>query len=102
MSEMPTKQDRGLTSRIGPDHGRLAALDRLLRRHGRRGGVRLDRTAARRLHRRGAVPQDAEPSGRARPVRFVGQLLDGASKPVGGDTEATVELRAPQQAAKAQ
>jgi len=29
------------------------------------------------------------------PVRFVGQMLDGASKPVGGDTEATVELHTP-------
>jgi PAS domain S-box-containing protein len=27
------------------------------------------------------------------PRYFVGQMLDGASKPVGGDTEATVELR---------
>lgn len=31
------------------------------------------------------------------PVRFVGQVLDGASKPVGGDTEATIQLKAGQQ-----
>ena len=27
------------------------------------------------------------------PTRFVGQLLDGAAKPVGGSSEATVQLR---------
>jgi hypothetical protein len=26
------------------------------------------------------------------PVRFVGQLLDGAAKPVGGSAEATIQL----------
>lgn len=29
------------------------------------------------------------------PVRFVGQVLDGAAKPVGGDTSATIELASP-------
>jgi hypothetical protein len=27
------------------------------------------------------------------PVRFVGQLLDGAAKPVGGSSEATIQLK---------
>src|SRR5438552_17737504 len=30
--------------------------------------------------------------GASRPTRFVGQLLDGAAKPVGGSSEATIQL----------
>src|SRR5256884_2156621 len=30
--------------------------------------------------------------GASRPTRFVGQLLDGAAKPVGGSAEATIQL----------
>lgn len=30
-----------------------------------------------------------------KPVRFVGQVLDGAAKPVGGSSEATIELERP-------
>lgn len=30
--------------------------------------------------------------GASRPTRFVGQLLDGAAKPVGGSSEATLQL----------
>lgn len=31
--------------------------------------------------------------GASAPVRFVGQLLDGAAKPVGGSSEATIQLK---------
>ena len=31
--------------------------------------------------------------GASRPTRFVGQLLDGAAKPVGGSAEATIQLK---------
>ena len=30
----------------------------------------------------------------SQPVRFIGQVLDGAAKPVGGSSEATIELEA--------
>ena len=35
----------------------------------------------------------------SRPVRFVGQLLDGAAKPVGGSAEATVQLTSDEKSA---
>ena len=31
----------------------------------------------------------------SRPARFVGQVIEGAAKPVGGDTQATIELVSP-------
>ena len=93
MSEMPTREDRGLTSRIGPLQvdwprslgyfgGTAAAvafgiIEPPL-------GIFIAAIPFLKMLNRPQAPL---------PVRFVGQLLDGASKPVGGDTEATVELR---------
>jgi hypothetical protein len=35
----------------------------------------------------------------SKPVRFVGQLLDGAAKPVGGSAEATIQLTSDEKSA---
>jgi len=94
MSDM-TEQDRGLTSRIGP-----VEVD-WPRSIGYFGGVGLA-TAAGLLSPPVGVFIAAVPflkmlnrPNASRPVRFIGQVLDGASKPVGGDTSATIELAAP-------
>ena len=95
MSEMPAKEDRGLTSRIGALQidwprslgyfgGTAAAvafgiIEPPL-------GLFIVAIPFLKMLNRPLAPL---------PVRFVGQMLDGASKPVGGDTEATVELRSP-------
>jgi hypothetical protein len=34
------------------------------------------------------------------PVRFVAQVFDGAAKPVGGDSAATIQLNVPEQPAE--
>src|SRR5581483_5950319 len=39
--------------------------------------------------------------GASRPTRFVGQLLEGAAKPVGGSSESTVQLQDKPQGQKA-
>lgn len=95
MSEMPTAEDRGLTSRVGPLQvdwprslgyfgGTAAAvafgiIEPPL-------GLFILAIPFLKMLNRPQAPM---------PVRFVGQMLDGASKPVGGDTEATVELHSP-------
>jgi hypothetical protein len=38
----------------------------------------------------------------ARPTRFVGAVLEGAAKPVGGDTEAVIRLASTQESAESQ
>ncbi len=90
-----TEQDRGLTSRIGP-----VEVD-WPRSIGYFGGVGLA-TAAGLLSPPVAVFIAAVPflkmlnrPNASRPVRFIGQVLDGASKPVGGDASATIELATP-------
>ena len=93
MSEMPTREDRGLTSRLGPLEidwprslgyfgGTAAAvafgiIEPPL-------GLFIAAIPFLKMLNRPQAPV---------PVRFISQMLDGASKPVGGDTEATVELR---------
>src|SRR5690348_2003589 len=93
VSEMPTREDRGLTSRLGPVQidwprslgyfgGTAAAvafgiIEPPL-------GLFIAAIPFLKMLNRPQAPG---------PVRFVSQMLDGASKPVGGDTEATVELR---------
>lgn len=92
---MPTKEDRGLTSRLGPlrvDWPRslgyfggtavavaFGIIEPPL-------GLFIVAIPFLKMLNRPQAPL---------PVRFVGQMLDGASKPVGGDTEATVELHTP-------
>jgi hypothetical protein len=101
MSEMPTKHDRGLTSRIGPITvdwprsigyfgGTAAAVAFGLIEPPL--GVFIAAVPFLKMLNRPGAPT---------PLRFVGQLLDGASKPVGGDTAATVELQAAQRSGKA-
>jgi hypothetical protein len=93
VSEMPTKEDRGLTSRLGPLQidwprslgyfgGTAAAvafgiIEPPL-------GLFIAAIPFLKMLNRPEAPM---------PMRFVSQMLDGASKPVGGDTAATVELR---------
>jgi len=93
VSEMPTKEDRGLTSRLGPlqiDWPRslgyfggtavavaFGIIEPPL-------GLFIAAIPFLKMLNRPEAPM---------PMRFVSQMLDGASKPVGGDTAATVELR---------
>jgi hypothetical protein len=96
MSSMPTEQDRGLTSRVGP-----VRID-WPRSLGYFGGIGL--AAGLGLIEPplaifiAAVPflKMLNRPKAPLPARFVAQVLDGASKPVGGDSEATVELETPQ------
>lgn len=95
MSEMSTKEDRGLTSRIGP-----LQVD-WPRSFGSFGGTAVAVAFGIIEPPLGlfivAIPflKMLNRPQAPLPVRFIGQLLDGASKPVGGDTDATVELRTP-------
>ena len=92
MSSMQAEQDRGLTSRVGP-----LRID-WPRSIGYYGGIGLAvgfgliepplaifiaAVPFLKMLNRPKAPL---------PARFVAQMLDGASKPVGGDSEATVEL----------
>ena len=95
MSEMPAAQDRGLTSDVGPlkiDWPRTA---------GYYGGIALaisfDLIAPPLALFIAAVPflKMLNRPEAPLPVRFVAQVFDGASKPVGGDSEATIELSTP-------
>jgi hypothetical protein len=86
------EQDRGLTSRIGP-----VEVD-WPRSIGFYGGIGLA-VAAGMLEPPLAIFIAAVPvlkmlnrPNASRPVRFVGQVIEGAAKPVGGDTQATIEL----------
>ncbi len=86
------EQDRGLTSRIGP-----VEVD-WPRSIGYYGGIGLA-VAAGMLEPPLAIFIAAVPvlkmlnrPNASRPMRFVGQVIEGAAKPVGGDTQATIEL----------
>jgi hypothetical protein len=96
MSKMPSKEDRGLTSWVGPLH---VDWPRSLGYFGGTAvavafgliepplGIFIAAVPFLKMLNRPEAPL---------PLRFVGQMLDGASKPVGGDTAATVELTSPQ------
>ena len=56
----PFREDRGMIDKGRPAVGGLATVHRLLRRGHLRGRPRDDPAAARRLHRRGPLPQAAE------------------------------------------
>lgn len=95
MSEMPSPQDRGLTTQIGAlqvDWPRTA---------GYYGGIALatafDLIAPPLAIFIAAVPflKMLNRPQAPLPVRFISQVFDGASKPVGGDSEATIELATP-------
>lgn len=96
------EQDRGLRSRIGP-----VEVD-WPRSIGYYGGIGLA-VAAGAIEPPLAVFIAAVPflkmlnrPNAPLPARFVAQMLDGAAKPVGGDSEATVQLTQDQEEAPAQ
>ena len=94
-SELPQSEDRGLTSQIGP-----LKVD-WPRTIGYYSGVGLA-VAFELIEPPLAIFIAAVPFFKMlnrpkapKPVRFAAQMIDGASKPVGGDTQATIELATP-------
>lgn len=92
---MAAKADRGLASRIGP-----VEID-WPRSVGYFGGIALA-LAFEMIEPPLALVIAAVPFVKmlnvpdaSRPVRLVSQLVDGASKPIGGDSDQTIRLRSP-------
>lgn len=95
MSALPAPEDRGLVTEVGP-----LRID-WPRSIGYFGGVGLAVAAGLIEPPLGlfiaAVPflKMLNRPDAPLPARFLAQVLDGVSKPVGGDTEATIELESP-------